>query len=139
MLHGDAGDELQRGRGELILVVEDDTLLRNLTARIVASLGYRVHATEDAKSALEALGAMPDISALFTDVTLPGGMNGIELAAEAGNRRPGLPCLFTSGHLGDQGGASEGAPEPLLRKPYRPDDLARALGRLLAEAPETPG
>lgn len=68
---------------------------------------------------------------LFTDILMPDGMDGLALAREAARRRPGLPVLLTTGYTGG-GGAAVPLGLPLLRKPYRIDDLAQTLQRALA-------
>ena len=82
---------------ETVLVVEDDEALRSYTTEILAELGYRVLAARDGSSALQAL-ENNQIDLLFTDVVMPGGMNGRQLADEAVRRRPGLKVLFTTGY-----------------------------------------
>jgi PAS domain S-box-containing protein len=82
---------------ETILVVEDDEALRSYTTEILAELGYRVVPAHDGRSALQAL-ENNQVDLLFTDVVMPGGMNGRQLADEAVRRRPGLKVLFTTGY-----------------------------------------
>jgi PAS domain S-box-containing protein len=82
---------------ETILVVEDDEALRSYTTEILAELGYRVLAAHDGQSALQML-EKNEVDLLFTDVVMPGGMNGRQLADEAVRRRPGLKVLFTTGY-----------------------------------------
>lgn len=87
---------------------------------------------EDAEGALDALGRSREISLLFTDVALPGGMDGYQLAAEAVRRRPEIKVLYTSAHgRGSVGGGSGKEPRPLLKKPYRDHELARAVHEAL--------
>jgi PAS domain S-box-containing protein len=116
------------GGGETILVVEDNFAMRNLVLRQLESLGYGVLAAESAAAALAVLSIeKPDL--LFTDVVMPGGMDGVELARAAMARAPSLKVLVTSGYpemnLDSHGHAVNGL--RLLSKPYRKDDLARAL------------
>jgi signal transduction histidine kinase len=82
---------------ETILVVEDDEALRSYTTEILVELGYGVLEAKDGRSALTTLGAN-HVDLLFTDVVMPGGMNGRDLADEATRRRPGLKVLFTTGY-----------------------------------------
>jgi CheY-like chemotaxis protein len=86
------------GRAPLILVVEDDPEVRAVTLAMVARLGCRTIEAAGAEEALARLstGAAPDL--LFTDIVLPKGMNGIELARAARELNPGLRVLFTSGY-----------------------------------------
>jgi signal transduction histidine kinase/ActR/RegA family two-component response regulator len=121
------------GGHETILVVEDDALVRDSVQRRIRSLGYK---TIDASSGAEALMLMRQgvaFDVLFTDVVMPGGMNGRELAEEAARLRPGLKVLYTSGYSDDalvhHGRLESGI--QLLVKPYRLHDLAQKLRRVL--------
>jgi hypothetical protein len=76
--------------GETILVVEDDEALRLYAVEVLSELGYRTLNAANGKAALEMLDREPDIDLLFTDVVMPGGMNGRQFADEAMKRRPGL-------------------------------------------------
>lgn len=120
-----------------VLIVEDDPLVREHAAHSFEALGYSVCLAASAADALEILDTGPDICLLFTDVILGEGMNGIELAAEAGRRRPELKILYTSGYVpGDYGVGSpleKGA--EMLRKPYDREELVRKLGRLKKSPP----
>jgi PAS domain S-box-containing protein len=121
------------GRGERILLVEDDAALRDLVARRLAALGYDAVAVEDARAALDRLGDGADIDLLLTDVVLPGGMYGDALAEEARRRRPDLPVLFMSGYPRsalDRLGRLDQAAQ-VLRKPFRNQELAARLRGLL--------
>jgi CheY-like chemotaxis protein len=89
---------LPRGRGETVLVVEDDPDVRDYTVEIVGELGYTVLSAVDAASALRLLESHREVTLLFTDVGLPGGMNGRQLAEEALRRRPRLRVLYTTGY-----------------------------------------
>ncbi|MFT5680696.1 MAG: PAS domain S-box-containing protein [Myxococcota bacterium] len=121
------------GRGELVLVVEDEESVRSLTVRFFALIGYTTVDVEDGQRALEVLETEPSIALLFTDVVLPGGMNGAELADAAQRLRPGLPILFTSGYASDAM-TKDGRLQPgveLLEKPYSVTTLADRIHRLL--------
>jgi CheY-like chemotaxis protein len=83
---------------ETVLVVEDDDALRMYDVEILNDLGYNVLPAANAAAALEILGRGHKIDLLFTDVVMPGGMNGRQLADEAVRRRPGLKVLFTTGY-----------------------------------------
>jgi PAS domain S-box-containing protein len=87
-----------RACGETILVVEDDPDVRSFASEMLRELDYRVIEAWDGASGLRLLDANRDIKLLFTDVGLPGGMNGRQLADESQRRRPGLKVLFTSGY-----------------------------------------
>jgi PAS domain S-box-containing protein len=123
-----------KGGSETVLVVEDDMLVRNYVMTQVASLGY---ATLEAANATEALKIIEDgapIDLLFTDVIMPGPMNGRQLVDEALKRRPSLKTLFTSGYTENailhHGRLDEGV--LLLAKPYRKPELARMIRVALA-------
>ncbi|HEX5321253.1 MAG TPA: GAF domain-containing protein [Stellaceae bacterium] len=84
--------------GETVLVVEDDPGVRVYTEEVVRELGYEVFAASNGAEALRQLERHPEVRLLFTDVGLPGGMNGRQLADEAVARQPGLKVLFTTGY-----------------------------------------
>ena len=83
---------------ETVLVVEDDADVRSYSCETLRELGYNVLEAETARSALQVLDTRPEIRVLFTDVGLPGGMNGRQLVEEARKRRPDLKVLFTTGY-----------------------------------------
>ncbi|MFQ5971092.1 MAG: PAS domain S-box protein, partial [Alphaproteobacteria bacterium] len=85
-------------RGETILVVEDDERLRRVTVQRLSDLGYEALNAESGQTALSMLKDGAAIDLLFTDLIMPGGMNGDELAREARRLRPDLKVLFTSGY-----------------------------------------
>jgi len=122
-----------RGHGEHILVVEDNQFVRQQAVAAILGLGYRISEAENAAAALELIAAEDDIVLLFTDIVMPGGMNGRELADRALLRRPALRVLFTSGHTENtiihQGRLDAGV--QLLSKPYRRQDLALKLRSVL--------
>ncbi|MEX1198188.1 MAG: PAS domain-containing protein [Pseudohongiellaceae bacterium] len=121
------------GGDEHILVVEDDELVRRHLVSQLQLLGYRVTDTDSGPSAMDILRAKSDIDLLFTDVVMPGNMNGQQLAREATALRPGLAVLYTSGYtenvLVSQGQLAPGV--PLLNKPYRYRDVAREVREAL--------
>jgi CheY-like chemotaxis protein len=124
-----------RPRGhETILAVEDSPSLRHILVRQLKNLGYRVLEAENAKAAMEILAGAEKIDLLFTDMVLPGGTNGAQLARMAEAMRADLKILFTSGFPAGatdrDGGLPPGA--VLLSKPYRQDQLARQLRESLA-------
>ncbi|MFO7641239.1 MAG: ATP-binding protein [Candidatus Competibacteraceae bacterium] len=127
------------GQGETILVVEDETDVRLFAVKALHALGYETLQAGDAETALGLLDAAPRIALLFTDIVLPGPMDGVRLATEARRRRPGLPVLFTSGYtehaLVGNGHLSEDV--DLLAKPYRKADLGNKLRTLLGRREAT--
>jgi signal transduction histidine kinase/DNA-binding response OmpR family regulator len=113
--------------GETVLVVEDNAALRRISVRLVQSLGYKIIEAENADAALAAF-EREQIDLLFTDVVMPGQLNGFELAREATARRPPLKVLLTSGFPDTKLNSSlEGSKIRLLCKPYRVVDLADAI------------
>ena len=115
--------------GEVVLIVEDDPDVRALTLRQVDTLGYRVLEAPDGPSALALLNEDVDIDLLLTDVMLPNGMTGVELAKEALRLRPGLRVLYMSGYSQDALMQATGYDEQikLIDKPFTRDDLARKM------------
>jgi PAS domain S-box-containing protein len=126
-------EELPPASGPVtVLVVEDDPLVRTQVVLSIRALGYEVIAVENGPAALDELAQGRKVDVLFTDIVMPGGMNGHDLAVEAGALRPGLRVLFTSG-FPDSAAAQQrlDAAVRLLAKPYRRADLARALHDVL--------
>lgn len=114
---------------ETVLVVEDEEDVRQLACRVLTGLGYRVLQASDGKSALGVLAREPVVDLLFTDVVLPGGLNGPQIAQQARARRPGLPVLYTSGYTGNaiQQLEGEAAAVRLISKPYAIEELAQMV------------
>jgi CheY-like chemotaxis protein len=118
--------------GELILVVEDNATVRKSVVRQLQKLGYRTLEAEDGHEALALLERDPRIDLLFSDVVMPGGMSGRQLAAAVRRRRPGLKILLTSGFPDKAGdGRARERREQVLGKPYRQRDLALKLREIL--------
>jgi PAS domain S-box-containing protein len=135
--NGPSATESIRGGGETVLVVEDDALVRKHAVAQVRALGYTTLAANDAAEALALIEDHPEIDLLFTDIVMPGAMNGRQLADEAVKRRPTLKVLFTSGYTEDAL-VHHGRLDPgllLLAKPYRRTDLARMVRRALDRPP----
>jgi CheY-like chemotaxis protein len=127
------GPAAAAGGAETILLVEDDALVRQYAQAQLAALGYRVLQAEDGEQALRILQGGATVDLLFTDVVMPG-MSGRDLAQRALAQRPGLPVLYTSGYTEDtmvHHGRLDGDVH-LLAKPYRRDELARAIRAMLA-------
>ena len=112
-----------------ILIVEDDALVREYVVTQIGSLGYMTLAASNAAEALAIINGSEGIDLLFTDVIIPGGMNGRQLATEALTQRPGLKILYTSGYTENaivhHGRLDAGV--LLLPKPYLSSDLARMI------------
>ena len=122
------------GGNEMVLVVEDDMLVRRYVMTQIQSLGYSTLEAANASDALRFIDEVPGIDLLFTDVIMPGIMNGRQLVDEALKRRPGLKTLFTSGYTENaivhHGRLDSGV--LLLAKPYRKSELARMIRLALA-------
>jgi PAS domain S-box-containing protein len=126
------------GGDETILVVEDNAPLRHAAARQLVELGYHVIESDNADAALKALAEAQPIDLLFTDLVMPGSMDGADLAQKAAALQPGLKILMTSGFAGarDAGERSSPLPFVILNKPYRRDDLARTVREVLDDSPK---
>jgi PAS domain S-box-containing protein len=118
---------------ECVLVVEDRADLRAVTVKQLTDLGYRTLEAENAKAALDMLAAHPEIQLLFSDIVMPGGMTGTELAREAHRLYPRIRILLTSGYTARAmaNGFHDIEGLDLLLKPFRKTDLARKLRDLL--------
>jgi CheY-like chemotaxis protein len=126
--------ERLEGGHETVLVVEDDDLVRNYVIAQVQSLGYATLSASNATQAIAVLDNVVEVDLLFTDVIMPGGLNGRQLATEALKRRPELKVLYTSGYTENaivhHGRLDAGV--LLLPKPYLSSDLARMIRTALA-------
>jgi PAS domain S-box-containing protein len=112
--------------GATALIVEDNEDVRTVTVSLLEQLGYRTIAVENAAAALEALTGSPEVTVMFSDVVLPGEMDGLLLARSVKAHHPRLPVVLTTGYAR----VFETDPEfPVLRKPYQID----ALGRIIRE------
>jgi len=121
------GADALAGRGELILVVEDDAAVRSLTVNLLESGGYKTVEAGDALAALALLEREQDIALVFTDVVLPGDMSGVDLARHVRAERPELPLLFTSGYLEKTMDARLVPGVALVEKPFTPELLAERV------------
>jgi PAS domain S-box-containing protein len=128
--HASTSETAVNGKDALgrVLIVEDDALLAELAAGMLAELGFEGVVTHSAKDALEQLTGGERPKLIFSDIVMPGGISGIELARKVRDRFPELPILLTTGYSEEVGG-SHGF--PVLQKPYEMDALAGALGNLL--------
>ena len=124
---------LPRG-SEKILLVDDDAMVREMVVMQLQNLGYRVASAVNGSQALDLLKREGGFDLLFTDVVMPGGLNGRQLADEARKLSPGLRVILSSGYadtaVPHQGGLDQGV--HLLNKPYRRSDLAKKVREALA-------
>jgi CheY-like chemotaxis protein len=129
------------GGNETVLLVEDNPQLRVVVTKQLWELGYRVIEVSDADAAMAILTSEQRLDLVFSDVVMPGKMNGVDLANEVRRLRPNVDILLTSGFPGAWGTSRNlvESPFPLLSKPYRRDELARALRQVLDGRTERPG
>jgi PAS domain S-box-containing protein len=126
---GDSSVDGDKSRGR-VLIVEDDSLVAELAAGMLGELGFEATVTHSAKQALARLSGEQRPTVVFSDIVMPGGISGIELARKVRERFPELPVLLTSGYS-EHVNATEGF--PLLPKPYDMNALAAALSTLLKQ------
>jgi CheY-like chemotaxis protein len=130
-------DEISPSGAETIFIVEDDPFVRSYAIMSLRSLGYRVVSAVDGNDALQKLGTDMHVDLLFTDIVMPGGINGWELAELARRARPELRVLLTSGYaletLTAHGHLRDGS--AILAKPYRKAELSRHLRAALSAPP----
>jgi len=131
-------DHASLAAGRIILVVEDNDNVRSMTVARLEELGYRLCEADSAAAALKILESDARVDLLFTDVVMPGGMSGIDLARRALELRPALKVIFASGYASSFP-TTGGVAGELLQKPYRDEELMRALQRTLAERSASPG
>jgi PAS domain S-box-containing protein len=140
LLGAGADRETVRGGHERILVVEDNAALRRTAATTLGHLGYAVTEAENAATALDILSAGIAIDLVFTDVVMPGRLNGVGLVREIERRYPGIRIVFTSGYTSTPEIEAQIAASghPLLAKPYRKIELAGLL-RAVLDGNSVPG
>jgi PAS domain S-box-containing protein len=133
----EAPAEVEAAGGGLVLLVEDNPEVSEVTAAMLQQLGYRVQSVRDAQSALEALGENRAFDLVMSDIVMAGGMNGLDLARAVRERTPELPVLLITGysHLAPQVGSEF----TLLRKPFDLAELSRVTARMIAQAGQTLG
>jgi len=119
---------------ETVLVVEDSPEVLELAHTAISDLGYHVISASDGPSALDIIERNPQIDLLFSDVVMPGGMNGFDLISKARALRSGLKALVASGYANVHRPGSDRPNVPLLLKPYRRDDLAKFIRQALDQA-----
>ncbi|MEE4154011.1 MAG: ATP-binding protein [Erythrobacter sp.] len=126
----------QPASGRRVLVVEDQPDIRRHAAKMLARAGFEVASAPDAASALDLLEREGPFDVLFTDVLMPGGMNGVQLSNAAAHIVPDMKVLYTSGFPADafdQIGLDNASELNLLKKPYRTTELIAAIGRLIED------
>jgi signal transduction histidine kinase len=123
------------GRGEVVLVVEDDAAVRRMTAERLLALGYAPIPVGGADAALAVLAEGRAVDLVFTDMMMPDGRTGLDLAQELRRIRPDLPVLMTTGYAGEMLDVEVVNGLPLIRKPYRQEELSAALQTALRHGP----
>ena len=121
--------KLHKGKGELVLVVEDDDRVQKITVQRIENLGYQVLVANNGDEAIDLLSGTKDIRLVFTDLVMPGATSGYDLVKHVRRYYPEISVLMTSGYAEDLLGENELASMrvSLLRKPYRQADLADKL------------
>jgi len=124
-------------RGVRVLLVEDDAAVRAVTEGLLSDLGCVVETEQDGRAALARLDRGERFDLLFSDIVMPGGVSGADLARGARSRDPRLPIVLTTGYAGDRlEGASDDDPWPVLRKPFRAEQLSAVVRDALGAARE---
>ena len=115
----------------LVLVVDDEAVLRLIATEVLEDSGFRVVEAEDAKEALRVLADHPGVRVLFTDINMPGALDGLDLAREVHARWPDIKLVVTSGRPmpTDKEVPDDGR---FVAKPYSPDSLVREVRQALA-------
>ena len=127
--------KVANGRSETILVVEDQPAVRDIASSLLRELGYKVVEACSGAEAIEVFRSHQEIDLLFTDIVMPGGMDGTQLAQQLQAIRPNLPVLYTSGYA-DLAVLHRGevhSSHNLVTKPYKFNELAQKIGMALQE------
>lgn len=114
-----------------VLLVEDEALICEMVRDMLCECGFAVHAVTNAADALLHLAGAAPVDVLFTDINLPGGMDGAALAAKAREMRPGLPVVFASGRWSLLENLAALPNSAVLRKPYSLSQACRLVENLL--------
>ena len=130
--HGELTSQARRNAAMLgrVLVVEDDAFVAELAAGMLNELGFEAIVAHSAKEALDRLTAGDKPKLIFSDIVMPGGISGLELACKVRDRFPELPILLTTGYS-EQVAGTHGF--PVLHKPYELDSLAGAVRKILKD------
>jgi len=125
--------------GTRVLLVEDDAAVRAIAEGVLLDLGCAVVTALDGVNALAILEREPPFDLLMSDIIMPGGVSGVDLAHVAAKRDPAMAILLTTGYAGDKlAMAPSELPWPLLRKPFRVEQLSEAVAAVLERRPVTP-
>jgi CheY-like chemotaxis protein len=113
-----------------VLVVEDEVLISRLVADALSEHGFAVHEAATGREALRYIDSGAAVDVLFTDVNLPGGIDGTELARRVRDIRPDLPIVYASGRYSSSGPDRMVTRSVFVPKPYDPEDVCTLLDRL---------
>jgi|HubBroStandDraft_2_1064218.scaffolds.fasta_scaffold388985_2 CheY-like chemotaxis protein len=119
-------------KSPVVLIVEDEVLIRMLLSDVLRQAGYQVVEAANADEALAVLTSSPDPDILVTDVRMPGKVDGFALAAFVRRTKPDLKVIITSGHAGPDGAI--GLADTFLTKPYELDAIVGCVRTLTDEA-----
>ncbi|HZP20279.1 MAG TPA: response regulator [Bauldia sp.] len=125
-------EKRQNPSGVAVLIVEDEFLLREFAADILADNGFSVFQARDAGQALVVLDEHPEIEILFTDINMPGSMDGLGLAREVARRYPAIHRLITSGRMNISAADALRGGMRFIQKPYMPRDVVQTIREMLA-------
>ena len=115
-----------------VLLVEDEPLISSMVADELSDHGFCVHEVANGDDALRYINSGERVDVLFTDVNLPGGIDGTELAIRVRHMRPDLPIVYASGRYSASGLGRMVTRSVFVPKPYRPSDVCTLLARLTA-------
>jgi CheY-like chemotaxis protein len=123
---------------ESLLVVDDEKEIINIVTDILRAQGYKVYAASDGEQALKVLNQHPDIDILLSDVVMPGGINGYELAEQARSKHSNIKVLLSSGYTAKAMKIDDkkNVQYSLLKKPYKSQDLVKKVRAILDGAIE---
>jgi DNA-binding response OmpR family regulator len=117
-----------------ILLVEDEDLIRLLLSEALADDGFQVLVASTGEEAVGLLECSERVDVLFTDIQLPGSLDGLDVAREARARYPNIPIVFTTGQPDRMSGWTIGPHDVFIPKPYRPSEMCRTLRSVLGMA-----
>ena len=118
-------------RKDVVLVVEDEILVRSHMSEVLRDAGFNVIEAGDSAEAITVLASTAAVDIVFSDINMPGAMDGLELAAWLAVQRPGLPVLLTSGVARIIGRNVDAPDRGFISKPFNDGDIAKRLRRLL--------
>jgi CheY-like chemotaxis protein len=118
-----------------VLLVEDEWIINDMVSQALTDWGFAVHAVSNAEDALDWIKSGSAVDLLFTDINLPGSMDGATLAMRARELRPDLPVVYASGGV-NAGSVRQVPGSTFVQKPYSPSDICAVIARLTARRRE---